>query len=250
MIFAIAAALGLIVAIIVQKRFLSARMLGSLGFAFIAAGIAAISYVEFLYLPSQTKPVDVAINLARAGVVLKAPFRARLDGRYKVWLQTDRTPGVERFGCLTGDDGFEALCPGQIPELEIRWMLLYRDQTWAHGGSDLEAWRQRQARIDPAEQSLRLKALRSYLAQSANPSDGTPLFHTVASFDARASHDYVFVLSLVHSAPSLAHYHPRLAIGFAETGGVGRLATIFCLLCVAGGFYMLLVAFVPRKALA
>ncbi len=107
---------------------------------------------------AETKPLDMPLALGRAGVITTAPFTVALSGRYKFWLQTDRTPGVENFGCLTGDDGFEALCPGRVPELDLSWSVLDSAVAVARGGSDLEGWRRRQAALDPVKAAARLKA--------------------------------------------------------------------------------------------
>jgi hypothetical protein len=248
MIVAIAVALGLIAAVIIRRRSMDPRLLGGLGAVFVAAGLLVIGYVEWHYLPSNTRPLDATVRLDRAGTTLRAPFRVALDGRYTIWLQTDRTPGVENFGCLTGDDGFEALCPGRAPELDLTWAITERGVAVARGGSDIEGWKKRQAALDPKAAAQQLKEFRTYIAGAANPADATPLFHTFAGFDAKPGHDYLLVINLHHPAPTLAAVHPRITIGFAQTRGIGTLATIFCLLCVAGGFFMLLTAFVPRKA--
>jgi hypothetical protein len=233
MLVAIAVALGLIAAIIIRRRSIPPRLLGSLGILFVAAGLAVIGYVEFHYLPSNTRPLDTSVKLDRAGSALRALFHVGLDGRYNVWLQTDRTPGVENFGCLTGDDGFEALCLGRTPELDLSWAVIAHGVVIVRGASDIAGWHKRQAALDPREAATRLREFRTYVAGAANPADATPLFHIFAGFDAKAGQDYVLVVNLHRPAPTLAAIHPRITVGFAQTRGVGTLATIFCLLCVA-----------------
>lgn len=233
-----------VVALFLLRQRLSRNALIVLGAAFAIIGIGALVVTEFVYSAANTSALNTPLNLARPGRVLTATFTAHLTGRYDLFLETARTPGIETFGCLTGEDGFEAYCPKGDPELEAAWTVSEEGVSVARGGSDLAGWRKRQAALDPAEAARRRAAYHADMAKIENPSDGTPLFHDLGGFRAEAGHSYTLALDLRRPAPVLATFYPRLQVGFSgpQTRGLGLLVIVFCLIGVIGGGAMLLLA--------
>lgn len=223
-----------------------------LGGAVILAGVATLAVVEWRYLPAANKPLDVALPLARAGTFAPPAFAPDRSGAYDLWLQTDRSPGLEAFGCLTADPGFEALCPKREPQLDLAWTVTANGTEVAHGATDLAGFRARRAAIAPAEAARKLHDFRDYVAKTDNPADQSPLYHRIGTFDATAGRTLRLALAIRAPAPALAAAHPRLIVGLSRdtTGGSGLTAAFYCVLCLFAGGYMLLRAQVPRKATA
>jgi hypothetical protein len=79
------------------------------------------------------------------------------------------------------------------------------------------------------------------MAKIENPSDATPLVHSLGGFAAQRGHSYALALTLNRPAPALAAFHPRLQVGFSgpQTKGLGLLVVVFCLIGVIGGGAMI-----------
>jgi hypothetical protein len=229
---------------------LSPRALGFLGATLIVVGVAALAYTEWRYLPAANKPLDMPLPLDKARTIVSKPFTLQKASTYDIWLEVDRTPGVEAFGCITAEAGFEKLCPLRTPELDVAWTLRDGDRAVARGASDLAGWNQRRAAVPPHESAEALRKLRDYVAKSENPSDQTPLYHQIGSFEATDAAVRSLALELRRPVPALARAHPRLVVGVsaAATHGLGLSVTAFCVLCLVGGGFMLLKTFVPRRA--
>ena len=242
MMWLIAAQIAALVAIWLVHKRLGRNTLIVLATTFVITGIGAIFLTEFVYSTANTRALDTSLNLARAGQILKTDFTTGLSGRYDLFLQTDHTPGIAKFGCLTGDDKFEALCPRADPELDAAWIVSDTGTDVARGGSDIARWRERQAALDPAEAARRRKAYLTDMAKIENPSDSTPLFHSLGGFEAKGGHTYALVLKLRRAAPTLAAAHPRLLVGYSgtQTRGLGLLVIAFTLIGVVGGGAMVL----------
>jgi hypothetical protein len=228
---------------------LPARALGILGVALVVIGVSALAYTEWRYLPAANKPLDMALPLDRAQTIVSPPFALDRTALYDIWLQADRTPGVEVFGCLTAETGFEKLCPDRQPQLDLAWTLTDGKESVARGGTDLAGWEQRRAAVAPRDAAEALRKFRDYVAKTDNPSDETPLYHLIGSFHGAAGRTVRLAIQLRAPAPGLAQAHPRLVVGLSSTTtrGLGFLVTLFCVLCLVGGGFMLLKAFVPRK---
>jgi len=222
------------------------------GAAFIVVGVAALGTVEWRYLPAASKPLDVALRLDRAGDIALPVFTLDREGDYDIWLQADHSAGPLDFGCLTAQPGFEKPCRPQDAELDLRWTLSSAGAPLAGGGTGIEAWRVRAAAVPPADATAAHRAFQAYADKTDNPSDGTPLYRLLGTFRAPTGRGLALTVSLRRPAPRLAALHPRLIVGLtaADTRGIGVWATLFCVLCVAIGGFMLLMALVPRKASA
>jgi hypothetical protein len=239
----IAMQVAALIAIYVVHRRLGRNTLIVLAAVFIITGIGMIFVTEFVYSTANTRALDTTLNLARPGRIVGTDFTTGLSGRYDLFLQTDHTPGIAKFGCLTGDAGFEPLCPKGDPELETVWTVSDQGAAVARGGSDIEGWRARQAALNPAEAARRRAAYLADMAKVENPSDVTPLFHSLGGFEAKGGHTYALSLELRRAAPTLGAAHPRLLVGYSgtQTRGLGLLVILFCLIGVAGGGAMILV---------
>lgn len=242
LILLIAVQIAALAAIWFVRRRLGRNALIVLAAVFIITGIGMIFLTEFVYSTANTRALDTALNLSRAGRIVSTDFTTGLSGRYDLFLQTDHSPGIAEFGCLTGDAGFEHLCPNGDPELEAAWTVSDRGSGIARGGSDIAGWRARQAALDPAEAAHRRAAYLADMAKVENPSDATPLFHSLGGFDAQGGHTYELALDVRRPAPTLAAAHPRLLVGYSgtQTRGLGLLVIAFCLIGVAGGGTMIL----------
>jgi hypothetical protein len=220
-----------------------------LGAVIVAVGVLTLAVVEWRYLPAANKPLDVRIALDHATTLSLPPFTLDRDGAYEVWFQADRTAGIEAFGCLTAESGFEKLCPERLPELDATWTLTANGAAVARGGSDLAGWMRRRAAVDPRVATNALHDFRDFQTKTANPSDSTPLYHQLGSFAGRAGETVQLALRVNRAAPTLAALHPRLIVGLSSTAtrGLGLMAVLFCVLCVFGGGFMLLTALVPRQ---
>jgi hypothetical protein len=238
----IPAQIAALVAVFVLRTRLSGNVRIAVAAAFAIVGLSAVLLTELTYSSANTRALDAPLNLSRAGTILAAPFTTPLGGRYELFFETDHSPGIAKFGCLTGDDRFEALCPTGAPELDAAWTVSLRSIPVAHGGSDVAGWHARQAALDPATAARRRAGYAAGIAKIENPSDGTPLFHSLGGFAARAGQAYALTLQLRRPAPTLAAFHPRLLIGYSDpsTQGLGMLVVIFCLLGVAGGAAIIL----------
>jgi hypothetical protein len=223
-----------------------------LGAVIVLIGVAVLAVVEWRYLPAANKPLDVRVALDQATTLVLPPFKLDRDGAYDIWLQVDRTAGIEAFGCLTAEPGFEKLCPSRAPELDATWTLTADGAAMARGGSDLAAWLRRRAAADPVAAAKALHDFRDFETKTANPSDATPLYHQLGGFAGRAGETAQLTLTLARPAPSLAVLHPHVIVGLSNTAtrGLGLFATLFCVLCVFGGGFMLLTALVSRKKAA
>ena len=240
----IAAQLVALTAIYFVRARLSRNAFIVLATAFIVAGLGALFLTELVYSTANTRALYAPLDLARAGTVLDARIETGLSGRYDLFLETDHTPGIAKFGCLTGDSGFEALCPRGDPELDAAWTVSEEGSTVARGGSDLPGWRARQAALDPTEAARRRAAYLADMAKVENPSDVTPLFHSLGGFGAVGGRSYGVKLVLRRPAPTLAALHPRLLVGYsdAQTRSLGLWVILFCLVGVVGGGAMILAA--------
>ena len=220
-----------------------------IGAAIVLAGVLLLAVVEWRYLPAANKPLDVRIALDQATTLVLPPFTLDRDASYDIWLEVDRTAGIEAFGCLTAEPGFEMLCPARAPEFDATWTLTADGVATARGGSDLAGWLHRRAAADPNAAAKALHDFRDFQAKTANPSDGTPLYHQLGRFQGRVGERAQMTLRLNRPAPVLAALHPRLIVGLSNnaTRGLGLLATLFCVLCVFAGGFMLLTALVPRQ---
>jgi hypothetical protein len=223
-----------------------------IGAVIVLVGVAVLGIVEWRYLPAANKPLDVRVALDQATTLVLPPFKLDQGGAYDIWLQVDRTEGIEAFGCLTAEPGFETLCPSRAPELDATWTLTVNGAATARGGSDVAGWLRRRAAADPVAAAKALHDFRAFQAKTANPSDATPLYHQLGSFTGRAGETAQLTLTLARPAPSLAALHPHLIVGLSNTAtrGLGLFAVLFCVLCVFGGGFMLLIALVPRKKAA
>jgi hypothetical protein len=220
-----------------------------IGAAIVLAGTLVLAVVEWRYLPAANKPLDMRIALDRATTLVLPPFTLDRDAPYDIWLQVDRTAGIEAFGCLTAEPGFEKLCPSRTPELDATWTLTVDGAATARGGSGLAAWMQRRAAADPVAAAKALNDFRIFQNKTANPSDATPLYHQLGSFQGRAGERAQLTLALARPAPALAALHPHVIVGLSTdaTRGLGLFATLFCVLCVFAGGFILLTALVTRK---
>jgi hypothetical protein len=230
-------------ALVFAKR-IPPRALFGLGAVLVAVGVAAIGLLEWRY-SANTRPLDIPFGLARAGQVETPSFVIERDGPYDIWLQTDRTVGIPAFGCLTGEPAFEALCPGQVPVLDLAWTATTDGVPVARGGADLQGWRRRQAMLDPRDAARKFARFRAYSAkEAADPANQWPLFHRLGTFDALAGKTYRLTLDLKAPVPQLAALHPRLTVGLGgeTTRGLGRTVIGYGLLCLIGGGLMLLLA--------
>lgn len=244
------ATLVVIVAILLMAGRLPRRVLIVLGFTFVLAGAGALAGLEWWYAPSRTQALSMALPLDAAdAAVTSKPFTLALTAPFDVSLQVDRGEGVLAFGCLTAEPGFEALCLGREPELDVTWTIREAGARIASRGSDLPWWKMRRAAIDPIQARARLAAFHAYADHAQEPSDQTPLYHSLGAFDGIAGHTYEIAFRIDRAAPTLARLHPRVIVGLSasDTQAIGRTFLGFTLLCVGGGAFMLLRSFAGAK---
>ena len=196
MLWAIPIELLAIVAVFLLRDRLSRKTCIGFGAAFAIIGVGALILTELVYSTANTSALDAPLNLARQGRVLTASFTTHLSGRYDLFLETARTPGIEKFGCLTGEDRFEAYCPKGDPELDTAWTISQNGTPVAQGGSDLAGWRARQAALDPAEAARRRAAYHTDIAKIENPSAGLLFFFFFGGFVVCAGQAYTLALDL------------------------------------------------------
>ncbi|HEY0105706.1 MAG TPA: hypothetical protein VGB91_06435 [Rhizomicrobium sp.] len=219
------------------------------GALLVAAGVAAVGYVEWRFLPASGKPLDTPLALDRAGPVSFPPFAIERSGTYEIWLQIDHAAGMLNFGCLTTEPGFEKPCSPRKPELDLDWKVSSGGIALAHGATDIEAWERRGAAVPATEAAAAARRFQVYADRTDNPSDQTPFYHLFGKFRAAAGRRYALTLGIHRAAPTLAKLHPRLIVGLtAATARLGAWAVLFCVLCVSLGGFILLTALVPRKA--
>lgn len=242
------AALIAIAAILLFSGRMPRRVLAGLGIAFVLGGAGALAGLELWYAPPRAELLNMALPLDRAGAMTSQPFVPALSDPYDISLQLDRGDGVLSFGCLTGEDGFEALCLGHPqPELDLEWTLTEAGTPIARGGSDLDRWRTKVRGVDPKAAAVKLAKYRAYADHAQEPSDQTPLYHSLGAFHAIAGHSYRIVFGIRSAAPSLAKLHPRIVVGLSAdlTRSIGQMYLGIALLCIGGGAFMLLLS-LPR----
>ena len=238
--------LVVVAAVLALARRLPRRVLMIVGLAFVVAGAAAFAALEVWYAPSRTQALSMPLPLDAAGAtVTSRPFTPSLTAPFDISLQLDRGDGVLDFGCLTAEPGFEALCPGRAPELDLTWTVSEAGARIASHGGDVPAWERRRAALDPAAARAKLAAFHAYADHAQEPSDQTPLYHSLGSFDGIAGRSYAIAFRVNRAAPTLAKRHPRVIVGMsaADTQSIGRNFLAFTLLCVGGGAFMLLLSF-------
>ncbi len=193
-------------------------------------------------LSASVNALTMPLPLDRPATIVGRPFALSHTGPFEIDLQLDRGDGIESFGCLTGEEGFEALCMGRTPQLDVTWTVTEADVPVASGGTDIAGWQSRQAKIDPKDAADKLRNFRAYTAGSQEPSNQTPLYHLLGTFDGKSGHRYQVTFTVLRSAPLLAKLHPRAVVGLsaAVTKRVGPAFLGFALLCVVGGALMLL----------
>ena len=234
--------------IYLAPKLLPRRAVIALGLVVAMVGAAAVAFVEWRYSPDNTLRVQMPVALGRAGAVISPAFRVAIPGPYEIWLEFDRKQDFdgksdgEDFACLTGDPGAEAVCPRNDPDLEIAWSVARDSATVAGGATDWTDWHAKQAALDPADAARRQKAYKAHQARSLDPSNNWPLYYRLGRFEAQTGSSYSVALDVKKPAGALAALHPRLAVGLAgeATKGLGTMALIFCLLCVATGATLLL----------
>ncbi len=244
------ATLVVIAAILLFASRLPRRVLTGLAIAFLLIGAGTIAALELWYAPPDTEPLTMPLPLAQAGAAIESPpFTLALTGPFDISLQLDRGDGVQSFGCLTAEPGFEALCLGREPELDVTWTVRDGGVPIASGGSDLAAWRARQAALDPKYAAAKLAGFRAYADHAQEPSDQTPLYHHLGAFRGSAGHTYRIAFAVRRAAPTLAGLHPHVIVGLgaAETKAIGPLFLGFGLLCLGGGAFMLLLSLSRSK---
>jgi hypothetical protein len=240
------ATLAAVAAILALAGRIPRRALIVLGFVFIAAGVGALAMLEWRFAPSRTQALSMPLPLAAADArIASKPFTLALTAPFDVSLQVDRGDGVLEFGCLTAEPGFEGLCFGREPELDVSWIVSEAGARIAGHASDVPRWKMRRAAIDPATARARLVAFHAYADHAQEPSNQTPLYHSLGAFDGIAGRTYKIEFRVNRAAPDLANLHPRVIVGLsaAETQAIGRTFLAFTLLCVGGGAFMLLRAF-------
>ena len=245
----IAGPLAAVVLVFLARRLLPRLGLIVLGVVVIAAGVAAVAYVEWRYTPASTLLVQMRIPLGRAGAIRSPAFMPAISGPYDIWLEFDRSEAQEGddFVCVTGQPGFEAACPRRDPALALDWSVAEDGAVALHGKTDWRDWHTKQAAIDPAEALRKQKAFAAYQAKSINPSDKWPRYYKLGTFTGIAAREYQVTLDIHQGAGVLAARHPNLAVGLgsAATQGIGSLALVFGLLCVITGAVLFLFT-IPR----
>ncbi|HJW41638.1 MAG TPA: hypothetical protein VJ476_10470 [Rhizomicrobium sp.] len=240
MIWLASAAVLLIVILVIDRlRPLQKTAMIAIGAAFIAAGALRLAYIEWDYLSIVTEPFDAAIPLDHVASFRFPTFAVARTGEYDVWLQTDRPSPLINLDCYDPDYGGEKLCPHRPPGLDLRWTV--RDGMRTIGVGETYKISDRPPIV----------ATKRHLAPSAaNASDETPIYRYLGNF--AASRLDRLTLEAVVASPEahLAARHPRLIVGLsdAETAPAGYFATLFCVLCVFGGGFILLKTLVPRKS--
>jgi hypothetical protein len=215
-----------------------------LGVLFAVVGAGALALTEMEYTTANTQLSDRPIDLSHPSKVV-IDVQPVLSGFYEMALETDHSASIVKFGCLTGDSGFEARCPKGDPELDLTWTVSEPGGVViARGGSDRDAWRTAQAAIAPADAVRQRAAYIADMAKIENPSDVTPLYHELGIFHAERGRHYDIAYSLNRPAPTLAAMHPRLLFFFSgvQTKGLGLLVILFCLIGVIGGGGMILIS--------
>jgi hypothetical protein len=205
-----------------------------IGGALVAVGFLRLAYVEWDYLAVATKPLDVPLPLDRA-VELSPVFKIARAGQYDVWLQSDRPSALfAQGGC---DDGAEGSCPDHQP-LDLRWSV--------DDGGIISVGPTAVPRTAP---SVPDKSHRTP-NPTASAEDQTPEYRFLGSFIAIDPGQATMRVDVLAPYPALAARHPRLIVGLsdAETAPAGYFATMFCVLCVFGGGFILLKTLVPRKS--
>ena len=249
MIWLAAAALILVVVLAIDwRRPLPKRVMTVLGAAFVAAGFLRLAYVEWTYLSDTNKPLDVAVPLDKARTIRLPAFAVARDGDYDIWLQFDRTSALYEFGCLDPDYDGEKPCPPHPPDLDMTWSVMQGDSILA---SDITV-HPVPLTLQPAPPPVPHGHIAYPPRSVANASDQTPRYRLLGSFHVAAQSRLQLVVVLNKPSPRLAPRRPRIIVGLSgeTTGGVGLSATLFCVLCVFGGGFMLLKGLVPRKASA
>ncbi len=239
-----------VAAILLLSRRIPRRVLMILGIAFALAGAGAFAALEWWYAPSRTQALAMRLPLAEAGATIASrPFTLRLSGPHDLLLQLDRGDGVLAFGCLTAEPGFEALCLGRAPELDVAWTVGEAGTRVASGTSGLARWKDVQAATDPKAAAAKLAAFRAYADHAQEPSDQTPLYHALGTFRGEAGHTYEVRFRVARAAPTLARLHPRVIVGLgaAVTRSIGPTFLGLALLCLGGGAFMLLLSFSRPK---
>ncbi len=227
---------------------LSKRLRIAIGAVLILLGISTIGIVEWRYLPAATQPVNVPLTLRGPAQIAPPPFAIDRDGTYEIWLQVDHAVGLLNFGCLTAEPGFEKPCRPRQPELDTDWSLSSGGLVRAAGGRGAAAWEQRSAAVPASDAAAARRHFQAYSDRSDNPSDETPFYHRLGAFRAAAGRSYLLTLGVYRPAPTLARLHPRLIVGLtASTARLGAWATLFCVLCLSLGGFILLRTLVPRK---
>ena len=243
-------AIGVAIVVLSLSGRLSRRALAIFAIAFLAFGVGAFALLQILYPPSRTQALSMPLPLSAADTtVTSKPFTLAVTGPFDISLQLDRGDGVLSFGCLTAEPGFEALCPGRDPELDVTWTLSQAGARVASHGSDVPWWKMRRGAIDPAAARAKLAGFHAYADHAQDPSDQTPLYHALGSFDGVAGHTYALAFRVNRAAPTLARLHPRVIVGLAAdfTQSIGRTYLAFALLCLAVGAFMLLRSFSRPK---
>ena len=246
----VAAVLLVVVLVLDWRRPLPRAVRIALGAIIIAGGFVRLAYVEWHYLSGATKPFDIALPLDRATTLQLPSFRIARAGAYDIWLQTDRPSALLAEGCVDPDYHGEKPCPEHLRTLDLDWTAL-RDGHWI--ASDATAMPPFTASAPRPGGPVRYSpgAFEQQPNGSASSaSDQTPEYRYLGTFTAPAPGSYALAVDLHAPNPRLAARHPRLIVGLSsvETAPTGLSATLFCVLCVFGGGFMLLKALVPRNA--
>jgi hypothetical protein len=243
MIWLIAAAVLLILVFVVNwRRPLPRTAMIVIGGAFVAVGFLRIAYVEWDYLAVTTKPLDVPLPLARAATLNPPPFIVERPGEYDVWLQTDRPSALLDLACNDPDNDGPKSCPERRRALQLDWTV----------GDEVRAFGITHTLSDAytPDSTPSTKPLPPPRGAPSNASDNTPKYRFLGSFVAKNPGRFWLSVDVVAPDPPLAARHPRLIVGLsdAETAPAGYFATLFCVLCVFGGGFILLKTLVPRKS--
>lgn len=223
------------------RRPLPKTVLIVLGAAFVATGFLRLAYVQWDLISASAKPLDVP--LSPDGV--RRPFVVARAGTYDVWLQTDRPSALFRLDCADPDAPVAKSCPVQRAAIRMSWTAGQGTQVVGAGRVAPDAGK---AGAPSVAENVPARPAQS----SANAEDRTPKYRFLGAFTAAAPGNYWIAVAPDAPNPFLAKRNPRLIVGLSsvETAPRGFAATLFCVLCVFGGGFMLLKALVPRKAAA